>query len=297
MKMKLLSKRVAISFAAGLLTLCGLSSGFAATTNVIVGPGGSHTFSPANVTIHVGDSVIWTWASTFHSTTSGTVSGGTAHPDGLWDSGLIQNLPHAFTNTFNSAGDFPYYCSVHYGSGMIGDVAVEAASQPVSVAITNPAAGAVFSAPATVSLRASVTKGSGSVTNVEFLVNTTVLASKTTAPFFATASNLMAGSYSLSAIASDDAGLKATNSVSISVVMPLTVALTNLALISGTNFQFSYLVNTGLSYVVQRSTDLASPANWVSLATNMALSNPAVFMDIHATNNPGFYRVGRMPNP
>jgi hypothetical protein len=29
----------------------------------------------------------------------------------------------------------------------------------------------------------------------------------------------------------------------------------------------------------------------------VALSNPVVFVDIHATNKSGFYRVGRMPNP
>lgn len=292
MKVKLVSTKIAVSTVAGWLVLGGLPSGFAATTNVTVGQNGSLTFSPANVTIHVGDSVEWTWDSTFHSTTSGT--GGS--PSGLWDSGVNFSLPNTFSHTFNSAGDFPYFCSVHYGSGMIGDVTVEAASQPPTVAITNLAAGAVFSAPATITLRAAVTKGTGTVTNVQFLVNTTILTNKTAAPFFATAGNLAAGNYTFSAIVADNEGLKATNSVSISVVTPVTTMLTNLTLISGTNFQFSYLVNTGLSYVVQISTNLAS-ANWVSLVTNVAASNPVVFVDKRATNNPGFYRVGRMPNP
>jgi hypothetical protein len=52
----------------------------------------------------------------------------------------------------------------------------------------------------------------------------------------------------------------------------------------------------GLSYVVQRTTNLVSP-NWVAIATNVAASNPTNFVDKNATNNPAFYRVGRLPNP
>jgi plastocyanin len=43
----------------------------AATTNVNVGFSGLH-FSPTNVLINAGDTVIWTWVGTSHSTTSGT---------------------------------------------------------------------------------------------------------------------------------------------------------------------------------------------------------------------------------
>jgi hypothetical protein len=42
---------------------------------------------------------------------------------------------------------------------------------------------------------------------------------------------------------------------------------------------------------------LATTANWVTLVTNTAASNPVVFVDNHATNSSGFYRVGRLPNP
>jgi len=167
---------------------------------------------------------------------------------------------------------------------------------PPTVSITNPVSGAVFAAPANVTIQAAVTNGSGAVTNVLFLVGSNALTNETTAPFSAVTNNLAAGSYTLSAIAADNNGLNATNTVTISVVTPVMVSLTNSALISGTNFHFGYLVNTGLSYVVQLSTNL-SGAGWIPLVTNLALSNPVVFVDIHATNKSGFYRVGRMPNP
>jgi len=169
-------------------------------------------------------------------------------------------------------------------------------NSPPSVSITNQVNGTVLAAPANVTIKASAVDSDGSVTNVQFLVGSTVLANVTASPFTATTNNLATGSYTLSAIASDNAGAKNTNSVSINVVTPVAVAFTNTAKMIGTNFQFSYAANVGLSYLIQRSTNLAS-TNWTSIVTNVAASNPVVFVDIHPTNNSTFYRVGRMPNP
>ena len=62
------------------------------------------------------------------------------------------------------------------------------------------------------------------------------------------------------------------------------------------DFKFSYTANAGLSYIVQRSTNLASP-DWTILGTNTAGSSSVTFTDLDATVSPGFYRVGRLPNP
>ena len=167
---------------------------------------------------------------------------------------------------------------------------------PPTVAITNPASGTVFAAPASITIQATATNGSGTITNVQFLIGSIVLTNKATAPFSAVTNNLASGSYTVSAVASDNNGLRATNTATISVVTPLTVTLTSSAKLSSTSFQFSYPANVGLSYVVQISTNLASP-NWIPIVTNVAASNPVVFMDNHATKNSGFYRVGRLPNP
>jgi hypothetical protein len=169
-------------------------------------------------------------------------------------------------------------------------------NNPPAVTITNPVSGAVFAAPANVTIQATVTNGSGTVTNVQFLVGSTVLTNVTANPFSGATNNLAAGSYNLSAIAFDNLGVKNTNTVSISVVTPVQTTLSGAAVSSSTNFQFSYSADVGLSYIVQRSTDLAS-ASWITLVTNVAASNPVVFLDIYATNNPNFYRVGRLPNP
>jgi plastocyanin len=79
----------------------------AATVTVMVGPN-CLCFMPASVTIHPGDTVQWIWSSTGHSSTSGTPG----MPNGLWDSGIL-NQGAMFTHTFNSVGSFPYYCTPH----------------------------------------------------------------------------------------------------------------------------------------------------------------------------------------
>ena len=274
-----------------------LQPAIGATTNVIVGFNGGLRFSPTNVLISAGDSVIWQWANTTpHSTTSGTngVSGDdNGVPSGLWNSTVVSGIGHTFTNTFTVSGTYSYFCSLHASESMTGEVVVAGAALPPGIGITNPFSGAVFAAPANVSIHAAVTNGSGTVTNVQFLVNSAVLANATTAPFSALAGNLAAGNYTLTAIALDNNDLSATNTVAISVVTPVTMVLSNL-LKSGAAFQFSYPANIGLNYIVQRSTNLMT---WVTLNTNTAASNPTVFKDVNATNGFNFYRVGRLPNP
>jgi plastocyanin len=291
-------KSIAAFFAAISFWVAIAQTASAANTTVIVGAGGLDRFSPTNVTISVNDSVIWNWTNIFHTSTSGTngVHGeDNGVTNGLWDTGLVETMPFLFTNTFTSAGAFAYYCSVHFSFGMTGQVLVASSSLlPPSIGITSPLDGTVFSAPANVAIQAGVTNGSGAVTNVQFLMDSAVLANESAGPFSTTTSDLAAGDYTLSAIALDNNGLSATNSVDISVVTPVTVLLTNDFRPSGSSFEFSYPANVGLTYVVQRSGDAI---NWSSLATNKAASNPVVFDDVNATNGFDFYRVVLLPNP
>jgi plastocyanin len=95
----------------------------AATVTVTVGNGGFF-FTPSSVTIHPGDTVRWTWSSSGHSSTSGTPG----MPNGLWDSGIL-NQGAMFTHTFNTAGSFPYYCTPHGACcHMVGMVTVSSAT-------------------------------------------------------------------------------------------------------------------------------------------------------------------------
>jgi plastocyanin len=110
------------------MILANALTSFAATTNVLVGTSANlDIFTPAVVNINAGDQIIWTWQGTRqHSTTSGTVSGATTNYTGLWGSG-VSTAPNSFTNSFPSAGSFPFYCQIHYAFGMTGVVNVATA--------------------------------------------------------------------------------------------------------------------------------------------------------------------------
>jgi plastocyanin len=266
----------------------------AATATVLVGSGGL-VFVPATTNINVGDTVNWSWAGSNHSTTSGTTSGSTKMPDGLWDSG-VANSPHTFSRTFTSAGTFPYYCSIHFASGMKGSIVVLAPNIPPTVTITNPASGITLSAPASLTLKASAADSDGSVTNVQFLQGATLLGNVASAPFSIAVNNLSSANYTFFAIASDNSGATATNSILVHVINPNPVTISAFAIPSPNHFQFSYASDIGLSYVVQVSTNLQT--GWTSIATNSpASANPTIFTDPNANSGSSFYRVGRLPNP
>ncbi len=98
------------------------------TFQVQVGAGGLK-FTPASITITAGDTIQWVWAASGHSSTSGTPG----HPDGIWDSGVL-NSGATFSHTFTTAGTFLYYCTPHGACcGMTGSVTVNDAVDTVTI--------------------------------------------------------------------------------------------------------------------------------------------------------------------
>lgn len=268
---------------AGLAACALTSTRLALASNVANVSIGDFLFSPSAVAINVNDQVKWTWiGSVGHTTTSNS---------GLWDSNVRGNGA-TFVNTFTTAGSFPYHCTVH--PFMMGTITVQAANLPPTITITNPPNGSVLVSPATFSIAAKASDTDGSITNVLFLQGTSSLGNVQKNPFLVTVQNLAAGDYTLTAVASDNGGLKATNAITVHVVAPAPIALSGLQRLSPTSFQFSYSAVSGLRYVVQRSGDLS---HWTALTTNVAKSGSEIFLDQSATENPGFYRVGRLPNP
>jgi chitinase len=165
---------------------------------------------------------------------------------------------------------------------------------PPTISITNPPNGATFSAPASFTLAATASDSDGTVTNVQFLNGASSLGNVTSSPYSVPVSSLAAGDYALSAVAMDNGGLNATNSVTVHVVTPVPIVISGPVFLSPSDFQFSYTANMGLSYIVQHSADLI---NWITINTNVATGSPVRFGDSSATGTPGFYRVGLLPNP
>ena len=104
---------------------------------------------------------------------------------------------------------------------MRGTIVVKAAANnPPAVSITSPANGAAFTAPANITINASATDSDGSVVTVEFFDGATSLGTDNSSPYSVTAT-LSAGSHTLTAKATDNAGGVATSTaVTVSVTAP-----------------------------------------------------------------------------
>ncbi len=250
-------------------------------------------FNPASQTIAPGDSVTWVNnSSTIHTSTSGDGSTGT--PDGLWDSGGVgvsssYTLDGTATTTLGP-GTYPYYCFYHYIYGMTGSLSISNAvvNTPPSITLTNPADGAKYLAPATVTLAADASNGTGNITNVQFFSGADMVGSAASVPFDLTLSNLVAANYSFTSIALDDVGLSATSAV-VNVSVLTNALLTAPTLLTNGLFQFTVLGISNQTYATEASSDLV---NWSAISTNVAPADTFDVVDPSSTNiTPRFYRV------
>ena len=105
-------------------------------------------------------------------------------------------------------------------------------NNPPTVSITSPANGATYTAPASVTINATASDSDGTVSKVDFYQGATLLGTDTTSPYSYSWTNVAAGSYSLTAKATDNLGAEATSAaVGITVNpagnVPPTVSITS----------------------------------------------------------------------
>ncbi len=85
-------------------------------------------FTDADITISVGDTVIWRNDEGFHNVEA---------DDGSFTSGPPAEAPWTFVHVFTSAGDNPYFCVTHGGQGGVGMSGVVTVTDPVGVSDQN----------------------------------------------------------------------------------------------------------------------------------------------------------------
>ncbi len=190
----------------------------AATINVSIS---GFAFSPATATVHVGDTVTWIQKDSIQHTV--TSDGAPA----LLNSSLL-SLNQKFSHTFTDSGTFAYHCIPH-ASFMKGTVVVlPAPNQPPTVSLTAPTNGTVLPFPAKFLVSADASDTDGSVTSVQFFAGTNSLGSVTVPPFQLQVTNLTAGVYSLSAVATDNLGATNTSSpVTVTIDAPPTIRISS----------------------------------------------------------------------
>ena len=105
-------------------------------------------------------------------------------------------------------------------------VSVQSDGSPPTVTLTQPANGASFTAPATVSLAATASDADGTVARVEFFNGAAKLGEDTTAPYSFTWGGVAAGTYTVTARATDDLGASTTSAPSTITVSAANAAPT-----------------------------------------------------------------------
>ena len=180
--------------------------------------------------------------------------------------GSDTTAPYTFTWSNVAAGTYSLSAIARDASGLTAQsaavsVTVSAANQPPTVSLTSPTSGASFVAPASITISANAADPENQLTRVDFYNGSTLLGSDTTAPYSFGWSNVPAGTYSLSAVARDAAGLS-TQSAAVSVtVSAATTAPT------GVIFQASADHATVTSYRVEVFAAGADPNTATAIAT------------------------------
>jgi PKD repeat protein len=115
----------------------------------------------------------------------------------------------------------------------VGEVTISSAvsitvNNSPAVSIFSPAGGTVFNAPATIGITATASDNDGTISKVEFYQGAVKLGEDTTAPYTFNWTNVAAGSYSLTAKATDNLGaITSSTAVGVTVNDPPTVSITN----------------------------------------------------------------------
>jgi hypothetical protein len=174
-----------------------------------------------------------TWSQSGAKMTAASVS---------WDSAVATNGSVSIGAQFSYSGTntSPTVFSIN------GTTCTGAHTAP-SVAITSPASGATYVAPATVPLTATASAfDSATITSVAYYSGTTLIGSATAAPYAVSWTGVAAGSYSLTAVATDSLGATTTSApvgITVSSGPSITASTSTLTVAQGTTGTFGLTLN------------------------------------------------------
>ena len=134
--------------------------------------------------------------------------------------------PYSFSWTNVSAGTYSITAKATDNAGAVTTSSavsitvssVVVANTPPTVSLTSPVANSTFNAPASITIAATATDADGTISSVQFYNGNTLLGSDATSPYSFSWTNVSAGTYSITAKATDNAGA-VTTSVAISIMI------------------------------------------------------------------------------
>jgi RHS repeat-associated protein len=144
--------------------------------------------------------------------------------------GTDTTAPYTFTWSNVTVGSYTLTAKAtdSQGATATSSAVTITVNAPPTVSLTAPANNAVFTTPANITLTATAADSDGTVSKVEFFRDTTLIGTDTTSPYSFAWNNVPAGSYSLTAKATDNRGaVNASTAVNIVVGTAPTVAITS----------------------------------------------------------------------
>ncbi|MCC3158560.1 carbohydrate-binding protein [Hymenobacter sp. 15J16-1T3B] len=161
-----------------------------------------------------------------------------------------------------------------------------AANAAPSVSLTSPASGTSFTAPASISLAASAADADGSISKVEFFSGTTLLGTATSSPYSYTWAGVPAGTYNLTAKATDNAGAATTSAaVSVSVAAPTAQAIPGKIEAESFSTQSGTDKETTTDTGGGQNVDWFETGDWLDYSVNVAAAGPyAVELRVASAN-------------
>jgi hypothetical protein len=164
------------------------------------------------------------------------------------------------------------------------------ANTPPSVSLSSPSDGATFTEPATVPIVANATDTDGTIRQVDFFAGSTLLGTMTNSPFNFTWTNVVAGSYSLTARATDDGGGTSTSSPVDITVTPATGGGPTLRIaLAGNSIEISWPT---AGYMLQMATNLSAPT-WIDVPNSQLTNRVTLTLSGGAT----FFRLFQQSAP
>ncbi len=222
----------------------------ASVTLTVTNPLTTSVTAPANNAVFTSGAAI-TVSANAATTKSGTTISKVEFYQGSTLIGSDTTSPYSISWTGAALGTYSVTAKVTDSQGLTqtsSPITVKVQAAAPTISLTSPANNASFVAPANISLTANATaNGSGnSISKVEYFQGTSLIATSTAAPFSASWANVAAGTYRITAKATDAQGLTTTSvAATIKVNAPPTISITSPA--NNTSFaapaNITYTVN------------------------------------------------------
>jgi hypothetical protein len=138
--------------------------------------------------------------------------------------GTVTSAPWNFTWSGVASGTYSISAKAtdnQTGSTTSAAITVIANNAP-TVTLTTPTNGAIFTQPANITLTATASDSDGTIQSVQFLNGATVLNTDAASPYSFNWTNVAAGTYTITALATDNRGAISSSSATINVVAPNT---------------------------------------------------------------------------